>query len=82
MSVQPDSPSGVEDVDATSVGPRPADVALPCIYCHADIASSEFVFWSVTQRLLSAVCPQCGRRVTLLASTWRRWSREPEPRGG
>lgn len=56
-------------------GPQSVTAALPCVYCRADIAADEFVFWTATRRLVSATCPHCQRRVTLAAAAWRRWSR-------
>ena len=55
-----------------------ADAAwtVPCVYCREPIAAATFVGWSSTGRLLSAGCPACQRRVTLPATTWRRWSRQ------
>lgn len=48
-------------------------VSVPCVYCRGAIPASTFAFWTNARRLLSAECPQCHRRVTLTALTWRRW---------
>ena len=51
-------------------------VTLPCVYCRQPIAAAAFSYWSAAERLLSASCPACQRRVTLTARTWRRWRDE------
>ena len=51
--------------------------SVPCVYCREPIPASTFTFWSSARRLLSAVCPDCHRRVTLATSTWRRWLKQP-----
>jgi hypothetical protein len=48
---------------------------VPSVYCHSLIPAAKFAFWSYARRLLSADCPACARRVTVAASTWRRWLR-------
>jgi len=48
---------------------------VPCVYCRSVLPAAKFAFWSDARRLLSADCPACARRVTLAASTWRRWLR-------
>lgn len=53
-------------------------VALPCIYCNRGIPAEAFSYWTTARRMLSANCPSCSRRVTLTATTLRRWCR----RGG
>lgn len=73
--------SSPELVDATaSAGTMPAQrrtiqerLNVPCVYCREAIPASAFAFWSDAKRLLSATCPDCGRRVTLPTATWRRW---------
>jgi hypothetical protein len=50
-------------------------LGVPCVYCRSGIPAAKFAFWSDAKRLLSADCPACERRVTLAASTWRRWLR-------
>jgi hypothetical protein len=52
-----------------------SDGGGPCVYCRSVIPAAKFAFWSEAKRLLSADCPACERRVTLAASTWRRWLR-------
>lgn len=80
MSVEPIS-SPASDVHSRAL-PQPGSRAtLPCLYCRADIATGDFVFWTPARRLLSATCPQCRRRVTLLTTTWRRWSSEAPSQG-
>jgi hypothetical protein len=60
-----------------SVAVRTAEIAVdqlavPCIYCRATlIPVQSFAFLSDTGRLLSAVCPGCDRRTTILTETWR-----------
>jgi len=65
---------GVSNVSADAhADNRPHGV--PCVYCRTVIPAATFTFWSDAKRLLSADCPACERRVTLAASTWRRWLR-------
>jgi hypothetical protein len=65
-----------------SAGPSIGDVppgsaelqpSVPCVYCRCPIPGATFSFWSRAERLLSATCPTCERRVTLTTPTWRRW---------
>jgi hypothetical protein len=78
MSVPTFSSPVADHVDV--VGVDTVAAPLPCVYCRADIAAGEFVFWTAARRLLSATCPQCHRRVTLTAKTWRQWSRWSQAR--
>jgi hypothetical protein len=59
---------------ATAVG-----VCVPCTYCRAPMPADTFVFWSNAKRLLSADCRECQRRVTIAATTWRRWTGVDSP---
>jgi hypothetical protein len=64
-----------EDVREQNASPPDGAVrTVLCVYCRQPIASDAFAYWSTAQRLLSAVCPGCARRVTLPAATWRRLS--------
>lgn len=47
---------------------------VPCVYCRLDIAAGLFAFRSSAKRLVTGVCPSCGRLNTLSAATWRRWA--------
>ena len=62
--------------------PDPGAAPLPCIYCRAPIPSDTFRYWSGARRLVSATCPTCRRRMTLLTTTWRRWSEPAAPLTG
>jgi hypothetical protein len=46
---------------------------VPCIYCRAAILKKAFQAWPSTQKLLSAGCPFCHRRMTLAAITLQEW---------
>jgi len=74
MSVVSRPASVVGEASEVRREPPPDIAVLPCVYCRADIAADDFVFWTAARRLLSATCPHCKRRVTLAAATWRRWS--------
>ena len=56
-------------------------VQVPCLYCRAGIDATSFVSWSSTERLLSATCPSCDRRVSITKPTWQRWSVDPTLEG-
>jgi hypothetical protein len=51
---------------------------MPCLYCRTPIPAESFAYWSGSDRLLSATCPDCERRVTLTAATWRSWGTRPD----
>jgi predicted RNA-binding Zn-ribbon protein involved in translation (DUF1610 family) len=51
-----------------------AAAAHPCPYCFGDVPLDAFVPWSPARRLVRADCPACGRRVTVITSTWRSWN--------
>lgn len=76
MSHSPD----LLEAPSRSAGRAPAlagsGSSVPCIYCRGPIPASAFAFWSNAKRLLSAICPECDRRVTLATSTWRRWLKQ------
>lgn len=65
---------------------RPSEHGLDtvaCTYCRASIPACEFSIWSQANRLRSASCPRCCRRVTILSATWRRQTdRRQAPSGG
>lgn len=68
---------------AVSAGTTPAPrssahdgASVPCVYCRGPIPASTFAFWTTARRLISATCPDCGRRVTLATPTWRRWIKQ------
>jgi hypothetical protein len=42
------------------------------MYCQSLIPASTFAYWSDKRRLMSASCPECGRRVIVAAATVRR----------
>ena len=52
----------------------PGRDSVPCVYCRGPIQSASFVYWSAAKRLVSAVCPTCGRGITVATVTWRRWN--------
>lgn len=64
---------GTAPAPRTAAHDRPS---VPCVYCRGPIPASTFVFWSNARRLMSATCPECDRRVTLVTSTWRRWIKQ------
>jgi hypothetical protein len=47
-----------------------SDTVLRCAYCSAPIPTTSFVFLSASRQMLSAVCPDCDRRVTLMTAAW------------
>jgi uncharacterized CHY-type Zn-finger protein len=65
--------------DAVPIPVQLTGATVPCVYCHQQMAADRFVYWSPAQRLVSADCGQCERRVTLTTKTWRRWSQICEP---
>lgn len=60
--------------DPVGARPEPDMAAVPCTYCRAPVPLSSFTYWSTTARLLAAACPNCQRQMSVLASTWRRWT--------
>jgi len=50
---------------------------LPCAYCRQAIPTTTFVYWSRAKRLLSAECPECTRRTTVLTAIWERFNEAP-----
>lgn len=56
----------------SGAGPEQGPAALPCTYCRGPVPAASFVYWSTGRQLLSAICPQCRRRVTVRSATWRR----------
>jgi hypothetical protein len=51
---------------------------VACVYCRATVIPVEsFAFLSDTGRLLTAVCPGCYRRTTILSQTWRAHGGQP-----
>jgi hypothetical protein len=53
-------------------------IPIPCVYCSEPIPAQSFVSLTPARRVLSAPCPNCDRRMTLAASTWRHWSNRTE----
>jgi hypothetical protein len=43
---------------------------LPCTYCRQPLSADSFEYLSTMRRLVSAICPFCGRQTTVRASTW------------
>lgn len=71
-------PVGVQDTgEPVGASPQPGAEAVPCTYCRAPVPLRSFTYWSASARLLLAACPSCRRQMTVLASTWRRWTRQP-----
>lgn len=55
--------------------------SISCPYCRSAVPTVAFMAWSTLQKLFSAHCPTCARRITVGARTWRRWlSAEGVPR--
>ena len=48
--------------------------AVRCIHCSAPIAADAFAYTSVAKKRVLAVCPSCGKQMTLPTATWLRWS--------
>jgi hypothetical protein len=55
--------------------------AVPCAYCRQAIPAATFVYWSRAKRLLSAECPECTRRTTVLTATWQQFNEAPRKVG-
>jgi hypothetical protein len=53
-------------------------VPVPCPQCHAVVIPvTSFTFLTAARHALSAVCPGCERRVTLVMAEWLAWGGMP-----
>ena len=50
--------------------------SISCPYCREDVATGGFASRSALQRVFSAYCPSCARRIVVGVRTWRRWLSE------
>jgi hypothetical protein len=51
---------------------------MPCVYCREAIPDEAFHHWSAAKRLISAWCPSCGHRTTVLTETWHHRGDAPD----
>lgn len=47
--------------------------SISCPYCREDVATGGFASRAALQRVFSAQCPSCTRRIVVGARTWRHW---------